>query len=52
MLTEQAIAVVVFLILLAIALAGLFVSSRNSEKLDTTRNSGPGISDREPVQRF
>jgi hypothetical protein len=52
MLTEQAIAVVVFLILLAIAVTGLFVSSRNSEKLDTTRHGRPDVSDPQPVQRF
>jgi hypothetical protein len=40
MLTEQAIAVVVFLILLAIAIFGLFSASRESERLDRSRRSG------------
>lgn len=52
MLSEQAIAVVVFLILLAIALTGLIMSSRNSERQDTTRRVLPGVSDPGPVQRF
>jgi hypothetical protein len=37
MLTEQAIATVVFLILLAISVVGYFISSRNGDKLDRDR---------------
>lgn len=37
MLTEQAIAVVVFLILLAIAVAGYIIASREAERLDRQR---------------
>lgn len=40
--SEQAIAVVVFLALLAIAVIGLLMSSRESERLDRDRRSRVG----------
>jgi hypothetical protein len=45
MLTEQAIATVVFLVLLAISIVGYLISSRNGDKLDRERQDRLGSRD-------
>ncbi|MFO1201652.1 MAG: hypothetical protein U1E58_03345 [Tabrizicola sp.] len=49
MLTEQAIAVIVFLALLAICVIGLVISTRESERLDRDRRGRIAPTDPMPV---
>jgi hypothetical protein len=47
--SERAIAVVIFLILLAISVVGYFISSRNGDRLDRMRHAGMTPRERESV---